>query len=212
MSIGDKLSYALGRRDQGPNKALAKRLVEEGGTAGLSSLVDFIETKPHRRLQMDAMLTMAWVAEQKPEMLVQHVQYLIEKLCDPIDRVSWGSMIALSYVSRLVPDKMYEAMPQILDAMDQGSIVGRDHGFRILINLYRIEKYRADLFFIVLEQIKKAPQNQLGQYTERLLEVIDNNHLQDLMHTLEQLREELSSEHHLKRLDKNLSKIHRKMN
>ncbi len=209
MSISDKLAYSQGRKDQVPNKLLAQEITSAEDSERLIELIKFIESKPHRRLQMDAALTVAYVGDLLPKMLIPHVDFLIRKLKDPIDRVSWGSMIALSHVSPLVIDQMYENLPEILDAMDMGSIVGRDHGYQILVNLYVVDQYSSDMLFILLEQIRKAPSNQLGQYTERLLGVIKPEDKLELIAALEERRLDLTNEYHLKRLTKNLKKLYK---
>jgi hypothetical protein len=210
MPISDRLAYSLNRRDQVPNKMLAQDIADTEDVSKLQELIEFLNSKPHRRLQMDAMLTIAYVGEQAPEMILPHIDFLVEKLKDSIDRVSWGSMIALSNVSTMALSKMYENLPKILDAMDDGSIVGRDHGYRILINLYGVEKYSNDLFVILLEQLKKAPPNQLGQYVERLIEVVLPRHLAQLALIVEEQRKDLTDKHHLKRLVRNLSALLKK--
>ena len=209
MSISDHLAYSQGRKDQIPNKLLAQEITSTEDSERLVELIQFIESKPHRRLQMDATLTVAYVGDLLPKMLVPHIDFLIEKLKDPIDRVAWGSMIALSHVSPLVIDQMYEHLPEILDAMDMGSIVGRDHGYQVLVNLYKEDRYASDMLFILLEQIRKAPSNQLGQYTERLMEVIKQGDKPELIMALEERRLDLTNEYHLKRLTKNLKKLYK---
>ncbi|MEP5613025.1 MAG: hypothetical protein ABJP45_12290 [Cyclobacteriaceae bacterium] len=208
MPVCDKLAYALGHRDQGPNKTLAQEIVDSEDLGAMKELETLVLSDAHKRLRMDAALTMAYVGELNPEMLVSFVDFLLARLNDPVDRVGWGSMIALSYTVPLVQKKMYDNLPTILDAMDIGGIVGRDHGYRILITLYGVEKYREDVFFIVLEQIQKSPPNQLGQYTERLMSVITDNDVPELISALEERRDELTNEHHIKRLTKNLKKLY----
>jgi len=208
MPISDKLAYAMGHRDQGPNKILAQKIADSEDVGALKELKALVLSDADKRLRMDAALAIAYVGESKPEMLVDFVDFVLEMLNDPIDRVGWGSMIALSYISPLQPSKMYENLPDILDAMDNGGIVGRDHGYRVLIDLYSVEKYREDLFFIILEQIQKSPPNQLGQYTERLMSIINEKDKPELILALEDRRNELTNEHHIKRLTKNLKKLY----
>jgi len=209
MAIQEHLAYSLDRKDQVPNKALAERIVNEGGEAQLQELVDFFLTHPHRELQKDCVLTMASVGEQSPKMLVPYIDLLIENFDSSINRVVWGSMIALAFLAHLVPDKIYRGLPKIIDAMDQGTVITRDHGYRMLITLYQSDKYREDLFYIILEQIQLAPSNQLGQYAEKLIKVLDTKHKDELIAVLEDRSADLTNEHHKKRLSKNLKKLYK---
>ena len=209
MPIQDQLAYSLGRKDQAPNKSLAKKIADSEDELRLSELIQFFDSKPHKELQKDCSLTLAWIAERNPKMIAPYVDYLMDKLNDPINRVIWGSMIALSSIAHLTQDQLYQALPAILDAMDKGTVVTRDHGYRILIVLYQNNKYQEDVFLLVLEQIAKAPSNQLGQYTENLIAVLDRSHKEQLLTVLEDRKLELVNPHHQKRLSKNLEKLYR---
>jgi len=209
MTIQAQLAHAQDRRDQRPNRILAERIVNEGGAEQLQGLVDFFLSKPHKDLQKDCVLTMAWIGEQSPELLIPHIDLLIENFNSEIPRVVWGSMIAMAFCAHLVTDKIYSSLPKILDAMDAGSAVTRDHGYRMLMTLYQREKYQENLFFIALEQIQKAPSNQVGQYAERLIEVLNPIHRKELISVLEEKNAELSNEYHIRRLTKNIKKLYK---
>ena len=209
MPIQDKLAYSLNRKDQKPNKILATEIVNSLGASGVEELIAFFETKPHKELQKDCALTMAWVAEIKPDLVLPYTDYLIGKLEDPINRVIWGSMIALAFVAHLEKEKLFETLPKILDVMDAGTVVTRDHGYRIMMVLYEDQRFQEDMFPLVLEQLSKAPSNQLGQYTERLVSVLNNLHIKSLVDVLEERRGDITNEHHLKRLNKNLKKLYK---
>ncbi len=208
MSIQDKLSFALDRNDQEPNKLVAKQIVESGGDHEVKELVDFIESQPKQRAQSDAVLALAYVSEQLPELLMPHVDFLIDKLTSEINRVVFGSMIALSHIAHLAQEKLFNALPQIIDSMDRGTVVTRDHGFKVMVTLYQDDRFQEDVFLLIQEQLMKAPSNQLGQYAERLIEVLNKTHLNSLIETLEERRNDITNEYHLKRLSKNLKKLY----
>lgn len=209
MPIQDHLSYSLGLKTQEGNKALAKIIADTSDHDRLDELLQFIETKPHDRLQMDAMLTIAYIAEVKPEMLKEKVDFILGKLNDPINRVVFASMIALAHITHLALDKLYEALPKVIDSMGSGTVVTKDHGFRILARLYQEENYSDDLFFIISDQLILAPSNQLGQYTERMIPIVKPTHRKKLISILEERGEELSNQHHLNRLNRNLKKLYK---
>lgn len=211
MIIKDKLAYALDRKDQEPNRLVARQIVESEGQRGIEELVDFIESKPIKRAQMDAMLALAYVGELCPKTLAPHVDFLVSKLDDPINRVIWGSMIGLAHIAHLVQPKLFEALPKVIDAMDAGTVVTRDYGFRIMVDLYRTEQFQEDMFLLMQEQLMKAPSNQLGQYAERLMETLNKKHLNSLIETLEERRGDITNDHHIKRLNRNLKKLYKQL-
>lgn len=211
MPIQEKLAFALDRKDQEPNRLVARQIVESEGQRGIEDMIEFIESKPIKRAQMDAMLALAYAGELSPKTLAPHVDFLVSKLNDPINRVIWGSMIGLAHIAHLVQPKLFEALPKVIDAMDAGTVVTRDYGFRIMVDLYKDEQFQEDMFLLIQEQLMKAPSNQLGQYAERIIEVLNKNHLNPLIETLESRREDVTNEHHIKRLNKNLKKLYKKL-
>lgn len=211
MPIQDQLAYALKRTDQGPNKKVAKQLVDSDGQEGIKELISFIEGKPIKRAQMDAMLALAYACEMQPKLFTAHVDFFVSKLDDPINRVIWGSMITLNYIAHLVTHELFEALPKIIDAMDAGTVVTRDYGFKIMVTLYQDKGIQDDMFLLMQEQLMRSPSNQLGQYAEGLMEVLNKNHLKPLIDTLEERRNDVSNEHHIKRLNKNLKNLYKQL-
>ncbi len=209
MSIKEKLSYVKGRGDQGPNKQLAQEIVEKEGHDSIRELIALFDTKPHVAIQKDCSLTLAWIAKTNPQMMVHYTDYFLNKLGNPVNRVIWGSMITLTAIAPFQQEKLFENLPDILHAMDTGTVVTRDHGYRILITLYQNQTYQKDVFTLILEQLTKAPSNQLGQYAERLIDVLNLSHKPELMTLLESRFEDIENEHHVRRLEKNLKKLSR---
>ncbi|WP_370088999.1 hypothetical protein [Ekhidna sp.] len=211
MPIHNQLAYALDRNDQEPNKRVAQQIVDAGREEEVRELVSFIETGPKQRAQSDVILALAYVGEQAPKLLANQADFLISQLSSPINRVVFGSMIGLSHIAHLKKETLYDSLPQIIDAMDAGTVVTRDYGFRIMVTLYEDTNLQEDMFLLIQEQLMKAPSNQLGQYAERLIEVLNKNHLKPLIDTLEERRNDVSNEHHIKRLNKNLKKLYKQL-
>ncbi|WP_425390096.1 hypothetical protein [Ekhidna sp.] len=211
MPIQDQLAFALDRNDQEPNRLVAKQIVDAGGTKEVKELISFIKSKPKQRAQSDAILALAYVGEQAPALLSDEASFLISQLNSSVNRVIFGSMIALAHIAHLQREKLFDALPKIIDSMDEGTVVTRDHGYRIMITLYNDRRFQDDMFLLIQEQLMKAPSNQLGQYAERLIEVLNENHLQPLIEILEERRADITNEHHIKRLNKNLKKLYRQL-
>ncbi|WP_421764165.1 hypothetical protein [Ekhidna sp.] len=211
MPIQDQLAFALDRNDQEPNKMVAKQIVDAGGTKEVNQLISFIKSKPKQRAQSDAILALAYVGELAPALLVDEAGFLISQLSSSANRVIFGSMIGLAHIAHLQKEKLFDSLPQIIEAMDAGTVVTRDFGYRIMITLYQDDRFQEDMFLLLLEQLMKAPSNQLGQYAERLIEVLNNSHLSSLIKVLEERRNDISNEYHVKRLNKNLKKLYKQL-
>lgn len=210
MQIQDYFSNSFGQRTQESNRSLANEIAAKEDYSKLDELIRFFISGANKDQQNDCALTLAWLAGIKPEMMASQFDLLLAGLSHPVNRVVFGSMIGLSGIAHLVQDKMYKVLPTILDAMDVGTVVTRDHGYRILVDLYQNEKYREDTFLLILEQLMKAPSNQLGQYAEKLMVVLKSNHVEDVIKVLEERRDDITNPHHISRLNKNLKKLYKR--
>lgn len=205
MPIQDHLSSSIDRRDQEPNKQLAVRIAT--GEYQVKELIDFLKTQPKRQFQQDAILTLAYTAEKNATLVAPYGEFLSRQLDSKFNRVVWGSMIALSHLTKVIPELLFHSLSVILQTMETSTVVARDHGFKILIGLYTLDEYQDQVTPLIAEQIQIAPDNQFGQYTERWMEVIIPKHRNQLIAIMEQKRQELTNAIHLKRLDKNLRKL-----
>ena len=209
MSIQEEFTYSSGRRNQESNRHLAQTIINQNDVDSIKYLVQLVRHCKKKHLRRSAVLTLAHIGEKAPELLLGQVNFLIENLKDDVNGVVFGSMIALSNIADSVQDECYTALPRILDAMDDGTVVTRDHGYRILIVLYQNKKYQEDAFFLILEQLMKVPFNQLGQYTERILKVMNISHKQRIIEVLEERRTDITNPYHINRLNKNLKKLYK---
>lgn len=209
--VKHRLSYSLGDKTQIPNKELAVEIANSENKNAINELEQLVVESDVKRIKMDAIMTLAYVAELNPKFMVASVDFFIGLLNHPVERVGWGSMIGLFHVAALSQLKVYDNLSKVLDAMERDSIVGRDHGFKILVILYQHNQLRDDVYYLMLEQIRKVRPNQLGQYAERMMEVVIDNHKLALIETLEEKRLELSNPYHLNRLSKNLKKLYKQL-
>ncbi|MEM9324622.1 MAG: hypothetical protein AAGA85_03160 [Bacteroidota bacterium] len=206
MAIEEAFSSSFGRRDQGPNRALAKDIVTRQDFEAITELFEVLARKSSVRVHNDAVLTIAAISSEAPQMLTAHVSELMQLLKANINRQVFGAMIALANLSSLVPEQMSEHLGLIMASMDKGTVVTRDHGFTILTQIYKVDK-SGDLLPLILEQLMKAPPNQIGQYTEKFISVMDYTHRDELSAVLQERLNELDAPNHQARIRKSLLKI-----
>lgn len=205
-NVIDHFSSSLDRRDQGPNEEIAQQIVDGEGGKLLEEVVQVIQSKAVTRTKNDAVMVLMAISRINPKMLVNQADLFIHLLESKSNRQVWGSMIALANMASLVKEKIKPHLAKILQAMDEGTVVTRDHGFSILTELYK-EDRTGDLLALIHEQLLNAPPNQVGQYTEKFMEVVRREDIPAFVEALEVRGRELINEHHLKRLGKNLKKL-----
>jgi hypothetical protein len=94
--------------------------------------------------------------------------------------MKWGAMSALSAVSKVKPALLASHLSQIVEAMDTGTVITRDHGIYILCHVATIHKHHDDCMELLLEQIEKAPVNQVPMYAEKTAEGISPSYVKRL--------------------------------
>ncbi|MCA6074121.1 hypothetical protein [Fulvivirga sedimenti] len=201
------LSTAQGKADQGPNRNLAEKLISNQDQQGLAYLISCLDREAGIRIKTDILLCLSHLSALAPEMLVPHVNKVFPFLESKHNRAVWATMITLSNMTSLISDQLYAHLPLIVDRIEHGTVVTKDHGMVILIGLYQIPVYREDAFELFCEQLINAPDNQLGQYGEKIFEVLRAEDTPKVVGILQQRLPELVKDSHIHRIQKLIRRI-----
>ncbi len=204
--IKDQLAHSLGRRDEAPNIALAEQIADVEDKIAIKELVALTE---HMRMAIkyDAIKVLYEVGERKPELIQRHCDDFLQLLKHRDNRIQWGAMTALSVISASRPELLAEHIVEVVDAMDSGSVITRDHGIYILSNLAEIKKHHANCIELLLEQIEKSPVNQVPMYAEKTAAVISRLYVDRLIGILQSREDVLVIQSKKKRLDKLIKRL-----
>jgi hypothetical protein len=134
MSILDKLASALGRRDEIPNVDLAKQIAAKNDKTGVKELVAGLSDKS-KDIQHDCIKVLYEVAYLKPALISPYSKEFLSLLDSTNNRMQWGAMIALSSIVREETKSMYKALTKIIEVADKGSVITKDHCYKIMCGL-----------------------------------------------------------------------------
>ncbi|MCB9264683.1 MAG: hypothetical protein H6558_06645 [Lewinellaceae bacterium] len=201
MSILHKLSSSLGRRDEVPNQELAREVAGAEDKKAIKELVDNLANKS-KAIQNDCIKVLYEVGALKPGLIAGYTPHFLPLLQSKNNRLQWGAMTALNYISNLKPEEIYAHLSQILAAADKGSVITRDNAVGILINLAARPEYKEEALPLLLEQIQSSPPNQVPMYAERALPVIDAQQREEFVSTLQSRLEDMEKESKRKRVEK----------
>lgn len=175
-SIIDQLAHSLGSREETPNIRLAEKISKANDRASTQELISLLHHKIGG-IRNDAIKVLYEIGERNPKLVIGYVDQFLKTLHHKDNRMIWGAMSALSAISKAKPELLTDHLAEIVDAMDNGSVITRDHGIYVLVNLSRIKKHHADCMELLLEQIEKAPVNQVPMYAEKTAEVLSASYL-----------------------------------
>ena len=207
MSVLDKLASSMGRKDDVPNQELAKDIAKSNDNKSIAELVEILRNTKDKKIQSDCIKTLYEIGYIKPELISEYYKYFLELLKSKNNRLVWGAMIALNTISKIKPKEIYENLIEILDATDKGSVITKDNGIGILINLSSKKEYAKNTFPLLIEQLRKCEPKQLPMYAERTLPIINETNKNEFINLLIERIGELEKESQKKRIEKVLRKL-----
>jgi hypothetical protein len=206
MSVVAQLASSLGRADEQPNIALAEAIAAEKNTGGVRELVDLLNTKD-KSLTSDALKTLYEVGTRAPELIAPFVAQFKNLLTSPDNRMVWGAMCAIDSITTVKPEAVYMMLPQIMQAVDKGSVITRDHAVKAMVKLAAQERFAKTTMPLLLEQLRTCPVNQLPLYSELVAEIAKNKAAQDVAGVLQERLAQVDQDSKRKRIEKVLKRL-----
>lgn len=204
--IIDHLASSLGRRDELPNQQLAAEVVKADDREAVEVLVGLLA---HRKkdIRNDSIKTLYEIGEQKPALIAPFLDRFLSLLTHPDNRLQWGAMTAISHIARVMPEEVYEQLPSILEAADEGSVITHDQAVNILITLADSREFSTSALKLLKVQLLKSPVNQLPMYAEKALPVIEAAYKNEFADALRSRLQEIEKESKKKRVEKVIKKL-----
>lgn len=206
MSIINMLSSSTGKRSKEINKSFAKDIVENNDTKSVKELIMLLENND-KNIQSDSIEVLYETGYIKPDLIVDYHETFTELLKSKNNRLVWGAMIALSSISKIAPEIIFNALPRIRKAVDTGSVITKDAGVVVYANLSIIKRQKNDVLPLILDELEKCPDKQLAQYVEKSLVAIDSESKEAFLRIINLRLQSLEKESQIKRVRKILKKV-----
>lgn len=206
MSILNKLSSALQRKDEEPNVELAQAIVQVEDKEAVQELVNNLHNK-NKGIQSDCIKVLYEISAIKPDLIAEYSEEFLELLEHKNNRLVWGAMTALDSITLENPRLLASELPKIIAAANKGSVIVRDHAVGILIKLCSLEGYADQTFPQLIEQLKDCPSNQLPMYAENAIAIITEKNKPLFTETLLNRLIEIEKDSKRKRVEKVIMKL-----
>ncbi len=199
-SILPRLASSLDHRDEHPNIELAIELANSDDQQAIDELfkITISATKP---LRHDALKTLYETALLNPEMLLPHLDQLIDLLQTKDNRMIWGTIQALDALTDLASDYMVSKLDIILDAADRSSVIAKDKTMSILSKLNGKQQYTKLVTPILLMRLIHSAPNQFPMYAEFAAVTIPDTAVPELMQIIKERQKSVASPAKQKRLN-----------
>lgn len=206
LSVKEQLACSLGRKDEVPNIALAEKISEASDKSAVKDLISLMQNEK-AAVRHDAIKVLYEIGDRQPGLITPYKKAFLALFDQSDNWMKWGAMSALYAISDFKPELLEEHLTQVIEAMDEGSVITRDHGIYILCNLAKVKKHHEDCMELLLEQIAKAPANQMPMYAEKMAEVISDRYVKKLEKVIASRTDVLEFPAKQKRIEKLLRRL-----
>jgi len=193
MSILNRIAASQGRRDEAPNRELARELADQGDRDGIRELAANLD-HPDQNVRSDCLKTLYEVGYLRPELVAGCAGDFLRLLLDRNNRMVWGAMLALSTIASLCDDELFRQRAKIQAAMAEGSVITVDNGIKTLATVAASNaSYRDELFPFLLHYVETTRPKDVPQHAEAILQAVDAAHAGAFVAALERRMAEMSA-------------------
>jgi hypothetical protein len=192
MSALQRIAYFQHRRDEMPNRELAKELVTKKDRKGIREIAENLWNK-NQNVQSDCLKVLYEIGYLQPQLVAAYTDDFLKLLHSRNNRLVWGAMLALSTVADLQADTIYPHVEDIQQVMDQGSVITKDNGVKVLA-LVAAQKtsYSKAIFPYLLHHLETCRPKDVPQHAEKAAIAVNARNKQQFIAVLEKRLVDLS--------------------
>ena len=193
MSVLDEISYFQNRRDEVPNKELAKTLAETENKAGIAELVENLKHK-NKSVQSDCLSVFYHIGYLKPHLVAGYVEDFLALLKSKNNRLVWGGMIALSTIADLKPKEICANLDAVKLAIDKGTLITVVWGVKTIAKVASSSKScKSDVVPILLSLLKNCIPRDVAMHFENSLPAIDDENKAMFLRIVEDRKKQMTT-------------------
>lgn len=174
MNWINKIAYHQNVRGEEPNKNLAKEISETKNVEALKEISQYLYDK-NKSISSDVLATLYNVGYDQPELIAPYLSEFVNLLSSKINRMVWGSMIAISTIAKIKADEVYTHIDLIISTIKNGSLITEVWGLVTLVNtIVGNHEYEEKILPVLLDYLKSCRPIDFAKRVETILPVINN--------------------------------------
>ncbi len=207
MKATQFLATSLNRRDEIPNKELAKEIIASNKLDWVRELVENLTNK-NKNIQSDSIKVLYEIGDLgHPKLIAPYYINFITTLGNKNNRLVWGAMAALNFIALEKPHELYENLEIIDAAIEKGSVITIDGGVSILAKLASVKEYQREVLPKLIHQLAKCPAKQFSMYIEKSEIAMSATTKNDFLGIIDIRYKDLDKDSQRKRIDRMLKKL-----
>ena len=192
MSVIDRLAHSLGRRDEVPNRELARDLAAKKDKKGIREIAENLWNKD-KNIQADCIKVLYEVGYIDPKLITDYTDDFVKCLRSKNNRLAWGGMTALAEVAKANPDEVFKNLDAIKKAKETGSVITVDNAISTLAyTAAGNKKYNEVIFPYLLKHLSGCRPKEVPQHSEKTMPAVNASNKGDFIKVLEKRMEDLS--------------------
>jgi len=193
MSILSKLASAQGRKDEEPNKELARELVDQKNLQGIKEIAENLWNED-KRIQTDCLSVLEQIGLIEPGLIEDYASDFIELIFSKDNRLVWAAMINLAMVAENKAQEIFEHYEEIIKVIEKGSVITQDNGIKTLARVASVSaEYSQGIFPYLIERLSSCRSKSVPQYAESIRVAINQDNQEQFIQILDHRLDELSS-------------------
>jgi len=181
----ERLACKLGRNDEKPNIELAEYLCQNNDTVGIDEIANGLKDTD-KAIVNDCIKVLYEIGDRNPALVLDYAYEFISYLRSKNNRLAWGSMMALAKIAEYAPEPIFEKLPVIVTAYEEGSVITVDNSISVFAGLCKIGgKYSEMALPILLNHLSKCKPKEVPQHAERASVCFNKNNANAFVEILE---------------------------
>lgn len=209
MSVLNRIAHFQNRHDEVPNQELAKDLEATKDIKGIQEISENLWNE-NQNVQSDCLKVLYEIGYLDPALIADYTEDFLKLLNSKNNHLVWGSMIALSTISELKADVIFDHREDFQAVMENGSVIMIDNGIKTLaVVASRNEAYRKQLFPNLLKHLETCRPKDVPQHAEKIMAAVNASNKDEFIKVLKKRMDDLTASQaaRLKRVVKKAEKI-----
>jgi len=191
LSVLEKIAYYQNRRDEVPNKELAKELAETKNITGIDEIAKNLWNK-NKSVSSDCLKVLYEIGYIDPDLISEYVDEFLKLLKSKINRMVWGAMIALATIAEIKSAEIWASINDVTNAVDNGTLITVVWGIKTLARVASTNKnYNEFIFPFLIDNLKKTIPRDLLLHTESVLPAVNSENKKEVLAVLDSRKNEL---------------------
>jgi hypothetical protein len=191
LSVLKKIAYYRNRRDEVPNKELARELAETKNLAGIDEIAKNLWNK-NKSVSSDCLKVLYEIGYINPDLISEYVDEFLKLLKSKTNRMVWGAMIALATIAERKSAEIWANINAVINAVENGTLITVVWGIKTLAKVASTnKKYNECIFPFLIDNLKKSISRDLLLHTESILLAVNSENKQEVLAVLDSRKSEL---------------------